>query len=247
MSAREMVVRQSRGWVDAGVAEEELVGDSPAATTSGSGIFAERVLPGVQKEWVDGRTGMAMLDKDWDLWYGGMVEAHRAVARGELDMGEFGGRTVAVWVEGRGGWLVWKLDGARDGGEAGEATRKVERVRARLGAMGKEALFWSWIDLVQWETEGRGGLVGEELMGQVEEEERRQRRRQRQGREEAEAQLGDQEIEASATEKGKPQTSAARKAETLRKGKSLFADHGVDFDAFWTGLGGVEGMPGLAA
>ncbi len=146
---REYVVRRSRRW------SEPLAGDDEeilGVGKLGSKAFEDKVLPAIKVDWVRGRTGMSMLDKNWDLWYEGMVNAHDLVKRGIVRMEDFEGTVVAVHTEGM-GWLVWKDKEENDGGEA---SRKIQRVKARLEQMGKEGLFWSWVEFVQSETQRDG-------------------------------------------------------------------------------------------
>lgn len=149
---REVVIRRSRRWGESVVGvDEEVVGDGEL----GRKTFEKRVVPGLDVVWVRGRTGMAMLDNNWDLWFRGMVDAHALVDNGRIGMIDFQGRTVAVHTEER-GWLCWKIVEE----EGGEAREKLQRVKGKLDVMGKEGLFWKWVELVQFETEGREMLTG---------------------------------------------------------------------------------------
>lgn len=94
---REVVVRRSRwgGLGGEGEARERL------------GREGGRVFPVVDKGWVDARTGYAMMDRDWELYFAGMVDAHRLVGVGEVPWEDFE-RKVMVWTEGE-GWLIWEV------------------------------------------------------------------------------------------------------------------------------------------
>ncbi|MCJ1466438.1 hypothetical protein MMC07_005057 [Pseudocyphellaria aurata] len=197
----EVVVRRSRRWGEGVVGDDqEVMGEGKL----GAKAFEERVIPGMNAGWVRGRSGMAMLDKNWDLWFRGMVDAHSMVEQGKMRMEHFEGRTVAVHTEEK-GWLVWQMEGDDDGGPA---RRKIQLVKARLEALGKESLFWSWVELVQFET--------------------------------------DRATQARATQHGHDGAGSAR-ADVMQRGKRLFEAHGVDFDDFWQGVGGMDDMPGMAA
>ncbi|MCJ1265389.1 hypothetical protein MMC22_005266 [Lobaria immixta] len=142
----EVVVRRSRRWGEGVVGEDqEVLGEGKI----GSRAFEERVIPGMDAAWVRGRSGMAMLDKNWDLWFRAMVDAHALVDKGKMRMEDFGGRMVAVHTEEK-GWLVWQVEENEKGGPA---RRKIQLVKARLEGLGKESLFWSWVELVQFETD----------------------------------------------------------------------------------------------
>lgn len=143
---REVVVRRSRRWGDALVADdEEVLGEG----NIGARAFEERVIPGMDAAWVRGRSGMAMLDKNWDLWFRGMMDAHSLVRKEKLRVEDFGGRMVAVHTAEK-GWLVWQVE---EDDAGGPAQRKIQLVKARLEALGKESLFWNWVELVQFETD----------------------------------------------------------------------------------------------
>lgn len=149
---REVVVRKSRRWEELVVGvDEEVVGDGER----GGKAFEERIIPGIDAAWVRGRSGMAMLDKNWDLWFPGMADAHILLDNGRIEMMDFQGRTVAVHTEER-GWLCWRIVDQ----EGGETREKLQRVKGKLDSMGKEGLFWKWVELVQFETEGREVLTG---------------------------------------------------------------------------------------
>lgn len=191
----EVVVRRSRRWGEGVVGDDqEVLGEGK----SGAKAFEERVIPGMDAGWVRGRSGMAMLDKNWDLWFRGMVDAHSLVDKEKMRIEDFEGRMVVVHTEEK-GWLVWQMEGEDDGGPA---RRKIQLVKARLEALGKESLFWSWVELVQFETD-------------------------------------------QATKQGDNSMGSAR-ADAMQRGKQLFEAHGVDFDDFWQGVGGMDDMPGMA-
>lgn len=155
------MVRRSRRWGEGVVGEdEEVLGEGKL----GSRAFEERVIPGMDAVWVRGRSGMAMLDKNWDLWFQGMVDAHSLVQNGKIQMEAFGGRMVAVHTEEK-GWLVWQVEENDDGGPA---RRKIQLVKERLDALGKESLFWNWVELVQFETDQT--KQGENSMGSARED-----------------------------------------------------------------------------
>lgn len=99
---REVVVRRSRGWWGGEEGKEKgAVGES-------LGKEKERVLPIVERGWVNARTGYAMIDQNWELYFAGMVDAHRLVGKGEVPWEDFE-RKVVVWTEGE-GWLVWEIE-----------------------------------------------------------------------------------------------------------------------------------------
>lgn len=168
--AREVVVRKSRRWATEKTFLVENNTNDKEAVRLGEGkmgeqVYRERVLPGIDAGWVGGRTGMSMLDRNWDLWYQGMVDAHRLIEKGQIKIEDFSSRMVIVHEAKRGGWLVWKCDDYDDkDGDVNARAEKILRIKAKLESMGKEDLFWRWAELVQFETESkndstaRGGM-----------------------------------------------------------------------------------------
>lgn len=161
---REVVVRRSRRW------GEEVVGREAEVTGErevGERVYRERVLPAVEPGWVHGRTGYAMMDKSWDLDFKGMLTAHHVLAAKYLSLADFA-LQVAVHTPDR-GWLVWEIatPSAAGGGPAeGLVPRnQMERIKASLGALGKETLFVRWVELMQAETAGQEGLTPERKAG----------------------------------------------------------------------------------
>ena len=184
----EVVVRVSRGW-DVGLGEGWWEGEGEGE------VFQDRIMPAVERNLVRAKTGYMMMDKNWDLDFAAMVRAHGLVRAGEVGMAEFR-KMVLVYSEVHGWlvWPVWKLDeGCQDEGRR----RKIIVFKDKLTAMGKESLFFRWVELIQFETSQPGGF------------------------------------------------NSARQADALKKAKQLFESQGVDFERFWTEVGGVQGLPGM--
>lgn len=150
--AREVVVRRSRRW-----GEQIFVGENNDEAVLGEGkiggkVYKERVLPGIDAAWVRGRTGMSMLDRNWDLWYQGMADAQMLIEKDQVKLEDFNSRMVAVH-ESKRGWLMWKCDNDEPHDGNNNNAEKIKKIKTRLDIMGKEGLFWKWIELVQFETE----------------------------------------------------------------------------------------------
>lgn len=148
-----MVVRRSRRWgeqifIGENNDEEAVLGEGKI----GGEVYKERVLPGIDAAWVRGRTGMSMLDRNWDLWYQGMADAHMLIDKGHVKIEDFSSRMV-VAHESKRGWLIWKCENDEADGGNNDNAEKIQKIKARLDIMGKEGLFWKWIELVQFETE----------------------------------------------------------------------------------------------
>jgi hypothetical protein len=147
----EVIVRRSKKW------DETLPKDWLAEEADGS-VYAERIMPAINRQFVEGKTGYLMTDKSWNLDYASMVQAHDLVKDGRATFKDFR-KAVIVYSEDHGWlvWSVWKLDeGAPD-----EERQKIVGFRDKLAAMGKEELFFKWVELIQLETTQPGGFTRE--------------------------------------------------------------------------------------
>lgn len=104
---REVVVRRSRGGWWGGAREVSERGEGERGLRRRLEREGERVWKAVEKGWVDGRTGYAMLNRDWELDFRGMVGAHGLVGSGEVEWEDFE-RKVVGWTKEE-GWLVWEV------------------------------------------------------------------------------------------------------------------------------------------
>jgi hypothetical protein len=194
----EIVVRRSRRSWDTKLPATWLEEND----VQGASVYRERIMPAIDREWVRAKTSYLMMDKNWDLDFGCMINAHELVDQDKCSLDDFK-KQVLVYSEQHGGWMVWpvwKLDEKPMGNpsqdtEAGR--QKIVLFREKLTAMGKEDLFFRWIELIQFEASQPGGF----------------------------------------TEK--------RQAHAMQEARKLFEEQGVDFDAFWKDVGGMEGMPGM--
>lgn len=114
---KELVVRQGRaGWWSG---EKEGEGEVRVRLER---EMQRRILPAVDEGLVSGKTGYALLNRDWELSYAGMIEGHRLLEKGEVTWEDFE-RKVAVWVEGE-GWLVWEVARLEKEGRVGDGDGK---------------------------------------------------------------------------------------------------------------------------
>jgi len=154
------------------VAEEEHKQNVPAQMTPTSGkrggespFFKVRILPAVERNRVQGKTGYLLMDKDWDLEFAAMVDATRLLDLGELKE-EFLEKSVFVWCgeeEGEGQWAVWNCWKLDEGAES-DGRKKIVQFKDTLMALGKENLFFKWIELIQYESSQPGGFTPERQM-----------------------------------------------------------------------------------
>lgn len=147
----EITVRRSRRWADA------LPGD-----WLGSGVadktHQEIIMPAIDRSWISTKTGYLMVDKHWDLDFRVMVEAHALVKDGKDKLNDFQ-KTVFVYHE-TFGWLVWQVWKLDEEGQT-EGRQKIGELREKLTALGKEDLFFRWVEVIQFETSQPGGFTPE--------------------------------------------------------------------------------------
>lgn len=198
----DIIVRRSRGWDNSIFYRESIRGvgnDSAVEEVLRQGtkhtVFQEKILPAVDRQWVRQKTGYQMLDKNWDLFFSGMIEAHALVDNNVNDIEDF--RTsVLVYVE-RWGWLIWEVWKDHDQGNETQGSKNLQAIRDGLTSVGKENLFFRSIEIIQNET--------------------------------SQAEI----------------FNSDKRQKAVQKIRVEFDEQGVDFDGFWSRVGGIESMPGL--
>lgn len=156
---QEVYVRESRGW-----GAEDLLGaaeGSSGKSGSESPFFKTRILPAVDIHRLRAKTGYMLMDKDFDLNFGCMIAATELLDKKDVSLEELN-TSVFVWVgnEEGGQWAVWNCGKLDDGAET-EARQKIVMFKDRLTLMGKESLFFKWVELVQFESSAPGGFTAE--------------------------------------------------------------------------------------
>ena len=162
----EIVVRRSRRWdVPLFTKEdgsEELRGavrEQWVEAGKEGKEFRERIMPAVERNYVRNKTSYMMLDKSWDLFFTGMLKAHALVDEEENKLEDF--RTAVLVHSERHGWLTWEVWKEHEEGSGDEGTRKLQLIKDKLTLMGKENLFFRWIEVVQSETSQPGPFTVE--------------------------------------------------------------------------------------
>ncbi|KAK7566196.1 hypothetical protein IWX92DRAFT_381703 [Phyllosticta citricarpa] len=155
---REVYVRASRGW-----GKTELLGDEADAFESeDSPLFRTRILPAIDPRFVQEKTGYVMISDSWDLEYGAMVRATRLLDTKQVDDEAPFRKSVWVYANDEVGWCVWevhKLDEKTTDNREDAVRRKIVAFKERLDALGKESLFFRWIEIVQFESSQPGGFT----------------------------------------------------------------------------------------
>lgn len=143
----EVVVRISRGW-----GTEELM--KGVKQGEENPFFKTRILPAIEPVFMR-KTGYLMMDKDWDLEFELMQDAHTLLKQGSFKAEEMD-KLVLAFQEGV-GWLAWRWETSDDVVEG--RRKKVIAFKEKLTAMGKESLFWKWTEIVEEERDSDGGFT----------------------------------------------------------------------------------------
>ena len=157
----EIVVRRSRKWDVPLFKKDDDSGELRGAVKDQwldegqeGQVFAERITPAVSYSWVKNKTSYLMLDKNWDLFFMGMLKAHALVDEGRNKIEDF--KTAVLVHSEQSGWLSWEVWREHEEGSDDEGTKKLQRVKDKLTIMGKENLFFRLIEVIQSETSQPG-------------------------------------------------------------------------------------------
>ena len=146
---REIIVRRSRRWDQAvtNVLDEE----SPATQE----LFSN-LRQAVDPMWMNEKTGYLMLNKEWDLDWRAMVKATKLVDKKQMALEDF--MTTILVHHQEFGWLTVEFNQAGGSAKEEEGRRKIVAFKDELTSLGKENLFFRWIELVQYESSQPGGF-----------------------------------------------------------------------------------------
>ncbi|KAK0101654.1 hypothetical protein ONS95_006814 [Cadophora gregata] len=148
---QEIIVRRSRKW-DRAIVDVLEQG-------SGQDELFDIVRRAVDPIWMAEKTGYLMLNKEWDLDWRSIITATKMVDKKTLSIQDF--KTTILLHNEQFGWMV--IETAAAGGSAAEeeGRRKIVAFKDELTALGKENLFFRWIELVQYESSRPGGFSPE--------------------------------------------------------------------------------------
>jgi len=150
---QEIIVRRSRRW-------GELLGD--VVTEGGEGseggrLFLKNVRQATSLAYMHEKTGYSMLNKDWDLDWGLMILATKMVDKKEMSIDDFNS-TVLIHSQ-EYGWVIFEAQvPTKESSKEVEGRRKILAFKDELTAIGKENLFFRWIELIQYESSQPGGF-----------------------------------------------------------------------------------------
>ncbi|KAI5859953.1 hypothetical protein GGS23DRAFT_614415 [Durotheca rogersii] len=155
---REVVVRRSRRWRRD---LRDVVRDDDARS-----LLLARVAAATDPALLAEKTGYLLMNAHWDLDWAAMVDAATMVDDKLAAIEAF--TTVVLVFHDDYGWLCvdTKLKGrgkveAGSTAEENERRRQVLAFRDALAAVGKEDLFFRWIEVVQFESSQPGGFTAE--------------------------------------------------------------------------------------
>nr|POF13071.1 cue domain-containing protein [Quercus suber] len=146
---KEVIVRESRGWGAADLLAGVRQGQENA-------FFKTRILPAISREGM-AKTGYLMMDRSWDLDFEVMVDAHKLISYGTLNIEELD-KIVLAHLDGV-GWVTWRWESGSDVVE--DRRKKVVMFKELLTKLGKESLFWKWMEIVEDERDADGGFTVE--------------------------------------------------------------------------------------
>lgn len=153
---REIIVRRSRRSWSRKLERNKWIRDNDA--------MRDKIVAAVTPERI-GKTGYLLVDADWNLDYRAMVHAHGLVDRihkGDgVQLDEF--RTAVLVHTDADGWLIWRVaDENSPAGLQKSAQRdQILAFKEKLSGMGKEDLFFRWVEMIQWESTRPGGFTPE--------------------------------------------------------------------------------------
>jgi hypothetical protein len=147
---REVVVRRSRSW-------DESIRDV-VHNNEGRSLFMSHVGMATAPMLLNEKTGYLLMNKEWDLDWKGMVDATTMVDKKMAAIEAF--KSVVLVHHSEYGWLSVDLR-QKDNAEEEERRQQIFAFRDALSALGKEDLFYRWIEIVQFESSQPGGFTKE--------------------------------------------------------------------------------------
>ncbi|KAI1811109.1 hypothetical protein GGS20DRAFT_564479 [Poronia punctata] len=149
---REVIVRRSHNWSEK---MGDLVNDGDDGTNVERSYFMARIHAATSPMMISERTGYALMDADWELDWAAMVDATTMVDKKLAAIEAF---TLVVLVyQDEWGWLCVDLKGESAAEEDGPR-RQILTFRDALVGIGKEDLFYRWVEIVQFESSQPGGF-----------------------------------------------------------------------------------------
>jgi hypothetical protein len=150
----EIIVRRGRFWDTPLVETDDK--STKTWTTQEELTIKFKLEPAIQPSYV-AKSGLLLLDKDWDLDFKAMLDAHRMVKDGRLKLEDLDGVALVYYQK---QWLSWKVrEEIVVPVTNPEAERVLQNFREKLTGLGQEDVFFRWIEIVQYETSLLGGFT----------------------------------------------------------------------------------------
>ncbi|KAI0121695.1 hypothetical protein BJ170DRAFT_643972 [Xylariales sp. AK1849] len=138
---KEIIVRRSRAWDKA---VRDVINNDDAKQ-----VFMAYVGVATAPMYLQEKTGYLLMNKDWDLDWGVMIDASTMVDKKMAALDAF--RLVVLIHQDEYGWLAVDMKQGDNPAED-ERRRQVFLFRDALAALGKEDLFFRWIEVIQFEA-----------------------------------------------------------------------------------------------
>lgn len=182
---KEIYVRRSRTWYSStknSTITDESAGGGSGATTKldlvndedARRLLVAHISQATSPLLIQQKTGYLTMDGNWDLDWNMMVLATHLVDKKDLALEAF--TTLTLLHHDDYGWLTadLRLLSGGGGGSPGASSadddlrrRQVFAFRDALAAIGKEDLFFRWIEIIQFEATRPGGLGNAERQAEV--------------------------------------------------------------------------------
>lgn len=166
--SREVVVRKGRKW-DENILRQPEDNDSDPRGLAGrkavppwtreQELTVRAKLEGAMGLTYTKKTGYLLLDKDWDLDFKAMVDAHDLIEQGKLKETDLSHVALVPFGD---QWLAWYPHKEETNGSAektAERDAKLENFKAKLTKIGCEEIFYRWIEIVQFESAQPDGFT----------------------------------------------------------------------------------------
>ena len=150
---KEIIIRRSRKW-------DLMIGNILDEKSEGRQLLFENVKKAVDPIWMNEKTGYLMLNSEWDLDWKTMVHATKLVDKKSVALEDI--KTTILVNHENFGWLALETASAGGSAKEEEGRRKIIAFKDELTALGKENLFFRWIELIQFESTQPGGFGPEQ-------------------------------------------------------------------------------------
>jgi hypothetical protein len=150
---KEIYVRRSRTW-------DQHIGDV-LENGEGRNILMSYVRLATTPMLLQEKTGYLTMNGEWDLDWAAMVKAHKLVDEKVVTLDTF--RTLVLLHHRDFGWICIDMNLGENAKED-ERRRQVFAFRDALAAVGKEELFFRWIEIIQFESSQPDGFGPEKQM-----------------------------------------------------------------------------------